>query len=272
MIKLVERIKKHPVIAALILVAIFFAPIIIVQALFQYDTGIPFFQAKWSAGDALSYIVGYFTILSTAILSGLAVWQNERFKQENDVAQDRLEKLTRQANEQVIINKIIEIESSNLLKLEESVGRFCNVASPQSIASSMEESLYLTEIDSSNMNLANTMAQRKLAKLDSELDTALYELSRCLVSDTRLVKDDQNPLKKAMGNFYMSSKKVIDCYISNKDKVSMQKSMKVLQAAEEAFVGEREKYLRERHGMLNKAIYGHLSLDEIKKMYYEEEN
>src|SRR5699024_5178006 len=66
------------VITVLILVALFFVPIFMVQALFQFDTGVPFFQAKWSAGDALNYVIGYATIVSTAFLSLVALYQSER--------------------------------------------------------------------------------------------------------------------------------------------------------------------------------------------------
>lgn len=78
MIDLINWIKKHQVKSFLLLLALFLVPIIIVQILFQIDTGIPFLQAKWSAADALTYIIGFATIVSTFFLSLIALYQSER--------------------------------------------------------------------------------------------------------------------------------------------------------------------------------------------------
>lgn len=78
MIDLINWIKNHRVKSFLLLLALFLVPIIIVQILFQIDTDIPFLQAKWSAADALAYVIGFATIVSTFFLSLIALYQSER--------------------------------------------------------------------------------------------------------------------------------------------------------------------------------------------------
>lgn len=74
---------------------------------FSIKAPVSWLEAKWSAGDILTYASG-------VSLGLLAMWQNQRFKEENDKSQERLEKLTIQANELNIIDKIIENETRKL--------------------------------------------------------------------------------------------------------------------------------------------------------------
>ena len=48
--------------------------------------------AKWSAGEILTYA-------STVSLGLLAVWQNRKIQNENDKAQERLERIIEQSNQ-----------------------------------------------------------------------------------------------------------------------------------------------------------------------------
>jgi hypothetical protein len=77
---------------------------IVIHILF-HCTGPDWLVAKWEAGDILTYT-------STVSLGLLAVWQNKKFKEESDTAQDRMEKLTIRANELSAIAKIIECEKT----------------------------------------------------------------------------------------------------------------------------------------------------------------
>ena len=71
----------------------------VLHCIFSIDAKVPFWQAKWSAGDILTYT-------SSVILGLLALWQNQRFKTENDKAQARLETLSIHANELQITSKL----------------------------------------------------------------------------------------------------------------------------------------------------------------------
>ena len=54
---------------------------IVIHILFSISISNTWFQAKWSAGEILTYV-------STVALGLLAVWQNKKFKEENDKAQE----------------------------------------------------------------------------------------------------------------------------------------------------------------------------------------
>lgn len=271
--------RRHKTGAAIILVILgvitvisfFVLPLVIVQYLFRHEASEPFFQAKWSAGDALSYFVGFCSFLSTAVLSGVAIWQNKRFKQENDVAQERLEKLTRQANEQAIVNKIIEMESSNLSKLENVIEKFSKAGSLQSVESSLAESLPTGRIDNTQDELLRLRVQHKLMQQSKELSDAWFELTRCLATDGRLVRNDKDPFKMSIANFYTASKKLITDNKMNRGQEVLESSTSALLDAQNEFTSEREKYLRKKHMTLNKVIYGNLPLDKIKEIYYWED-
>ena len=96
---------------------------IVVQLLFSKPASSELFHAKWGAGDILTYA-------STVALGLLAVWQNQKFKEENDKAQERLEELTKQANELSIIGRMIDNKSKKLDNLRHAFSDFeaaCNV-------------------------------------------------------------------------------------------------------------------------------------------------
>lgn len=103
--------KKYGWILIWGLVSIVFAAVL--QFLFSLEAPIPFLQAKWSAGDILTYS-------STILLGLLALWQNQRFKNENDATQEKLEALSTRANELQITSKLIEHEAEriNLLRTQ----------------------------------------------------------------------------------------------------------------------------------------------------------
>ena len=56
------------------------------------------------------------TYASTIILGLLALWQNQRFKEENDKSQERLEKISNRTNELQIISQLIEHENERRIK------------------------------------------------------------------------------------------------------------------------------------------------------------
>lgn len=108
--------KKYGWILIWGLVSIVFAAVL--QFLFSLEAPKPFLQAKWSAGDILTY--SSTTYSSTILLGLLALWQNQRFKNENDATQEKLEALSTRANELQITSKLIEHESEriNLLRTQ----------------------------------------------------------------------------------------------------------------------------------------------------------
>ena len=88
----------------IIIILLFAVPLIIVHVLFKWKSNFEWIQAEWSAGDLISYIAGFEAFIGTTFLSFLALWQNQRHKQEND-AKDR---------------KLIEIENEKTREYTES--------------------------------------------------------------------------------------------------------------------------------------------------------
>lgn len=65
---------------------------IVVHVLFGIHPKNDFFVAKWTAGEILTYI-------GTISLGLLALWQNQKFKDENDRLQKQINELTEQSME-----------------------------------------------------------------------------------------------------------------------------------------------------------------------------
>ena len=63
-----------------------------IQWLFCVPAPIRFLEAKWEAGDMLTFV-------GTALLGWLAIWKNEELKTENEKSQKRLENMTKEANQ-----------------------------------------------------------------------------------------------------------------------------------------------------------------------------
>lgn len=97
MINLFNIIKSHPLLTLLCIVVAFFIPLVIVQLLFSFDSGVSLLQAKWNAGDLLAYLVGFLTIISTTFLSMVALYQSERASLESE----------NRENENLYINKLM---------------------------------------------------------------------------------------------------------------------------------------------------------------------
>lgn len=76
-IKLVETTKKHKVLTTIFIIVAFVVPLVVIQLLFECDSGISLFQSKWSAGDALAYVIGFGTFFGTVFLGIVAAYQSE---------------------------------------------------------------------------------------------------------------------------------------------------------------------------------------------------
>lgn len=79
----------------------------------------PSVSSEISADGMLGYVIQAISAGGTIFLAYVAIRQNEKFKEENDRTQERLEKIAANANELSIIAKIIEYESANIARLTE---------------------------------------------------------------------------------------------------------------------------------------------------------
>lgn len=250
--KILDWIRKH-LVATWAVMSVVFA--IVVHLAFSAEAPTEWLVAKWSPGDILTYV-------GTVSLGLLAVWQNNRFKEENDVSQQRLERLTVQANELTAINKIIEVESARLERLRKAFDEFSTACDPQTLAA-----VYAEAIDSPDTALAITAA---MVAAEKKVDDSFFTLSRELRSDVNLRNNDNDPLKVAFRNFYAKSKEYIH-KVKNSPTENFSSMVTILSDARNEFISQRERYLISKERKLNKVIYGDLSLRAIKSLYSNEQ-
>lgn len=87
-------IAKHKILAMLVGIALFAVPLLVVHILYKCDLGVNCFVSDWESGDVLAYIAGFEAFAGTAFLGILTLLQNDRFKEENDNSQERLQSIS----------------------------------------------------------------------------------------------------------------------------------------------------------------------------------
>ena len=95
--QLINYIRKHKVIFIIIMILLFFVPLLIVNILYKWYSGIDFFIAEWSAGDLILYISGFFAFFGTVALGLISVWQTDKANNINKNLLDINEKLEKRA-------------------------------------------------------------------------------------------------------------------------------------------------------------------------------
>lgn len=83
MIRIIVWLKKHPVVTAMIIIAAFFLPLLIVHCLFKWTTEYIWLTASWSAGDVLGYIAAFEAFLGSVVLGAVTVYQSDRANEIN---------------------------------------------------------------------------------------------------------------------------------------------------------------------------------------------
>ena len=252
--KAIKWIENHLFISWGIISVVF---ALVVHILFHIDAEGTFWEAKWSAGDILTYT-------STISLGLLAVWQNRKFKQENDIAQSRLEALNEQANSLSMISTIAGIEHENLSRLRSALDSFSTACDPIEISAKLADSLKGEDQKLSAM--AAMGAQEKI------IDDCYFRLARELRVDPKIyseLPDSSDSFIRVMYDYYFAAKIVVRDLRDNPHSHNKEKA-EALSKAKIDFVGNRELLLIRKENMLNKVIYGNLSLDEIQKMYRKE--
>ena len=242
---MIQWMKKNMILTWAIASALY---AFIIHCLFSVYPENPWLVAKWSAGDILTYV-------STVSLGLLAVWQNKKIQDENDIAQDRLENIIKHSNEIEIINKIVEYETDNLRELKEAFDEFSKACDPQIITS------YYGNNSGDIIKIKSAMVTA-----EQNLDSCFFKLARELRIDIKLKQNDEIPIKQPFANYYGTGKKLI-LKIQEEPLLSFEKEIVQSAKARDAFVREREKYLVEQEEKLNTLLYGNLTMEEIKELY-----
>lgn len=242
---MIQWMKKHMILTWVIASALY---AFVIHCLFSVYPKNPWLVAKWSAGDILTYV-------STVSLGLLAVWQNKKIQDENDIAQSRLEGIIKHSNEIEIINKIVEYEKDNLRELKEAFDEFSKACDPQIITSYYG-------------NNSGEIVKIKSAMVTAEqnLDNCFFKLARELRIDIKLKQNDESPIKQPFVIYYRTGKKMIS-KIQEEPLQPFEKEIVQSAMARDAFVKEREKYLVEQEEKLNTLLYGNLTMKEIKELY-----
>lgn len=246
-------IKEH-LIQTWIIASIVFA--ILIHILFVTDAPCDKLQAQWGAGDILTYA-------STVALGLLAVWQNQKFKEENDKAQERLEELTKQANELSIIGRIIDNKSKKLDNLRHAFSDFeaaCNVGTITSLCISS------TKIASAHSKLSEHA--QKLPRLCNMLETEIAGNWGVKYKDisSKIFKLNSLALKIVdQCSGVVSAKENKKTYDDGK----ITALLKEYAEAYDEFSEARDSYIMETEFLLNAISYKNITLEEIREYIKE---
>ena len=172
---------------------------LVIHALFV-PVGPDWLQARWGAGDLLTYV-------GTVSLSLLAVWQNKRFKEENDKAQERLERISQQTNELSIINKILEHEEHRIERMNVALSRFDDFSDLTRLLAQQRNLL-------NEHNLTAGMVQCRL-----DLQNSYKDLLFKLVDDPFI---DTNALRVHSSKCFIQAGTVIEMIAHSEGMVNMQ--------------------------------------------------
>ena len=246
-------IKEH-LIQTWIGASIVFA--ILIHILFVTDAPCDKLQAQWGAGDILTYT-------STVALGLLAVWQNQKFKEENDKAQERLEELTKQANELSIIGRMIDNKSKKLDNLRHAFSDFeaaCNVGTITSLCISS------TKIASAHSKLSEHA--QKLPRLCNILGTEIAGNWGVKYKDisSKIFKLNSLALKIVdQCSGIVSAKGNKETYDDGK----ITTLLKEYAEAYDEFSEARASYIMETEFLLNAISYKNITLEEIREYIKE---
>lgn len=159
--KIVDWFKAHWWCVVLIV----FSLIVLIPVLITIIA--PYVSSEVSADGLLGYIIQALSAVGTIFLAYIAIRQNERFKEENDKAQARLEKIALNANELSLIGKVIEYESTNIAKLTEKVEKYYTACSADGFVEYLKRN-NITQ-DESGICLAKERKKSELKQLFSDL-------------------------------------------------------------------------------------------------------
>lgn len=93
----------------------------------------PSVSSEISADGMLGYIIQSVSAAGTILLAYVAIRQNKRFKEENDLAQQRLEELTKRANELSIIGKVFDYERNKLAEIRQAGDALIHACDPETM-------------------------------------------------------------------------------------------------------------------------------------------
>lgn len=224
---------------------------VIIQFFFSFTTSNRFIQAHWGAGDILTYA-------STVSLGLLALWQNKKIQEGNDVAQEKLENIIERSNDLNIISKIIEHEERRIGDLQTVLDSFMQNCDSQAIALALKSNDKITYLSN-------------ITKLERSIDADFFNISRLLAEDKSVKHNDKHLLKTTYANLYICVKQIIKDIQTDKINIFETQTLNivadVLANSRDEFLEEKEKYINEQKTLLSKLLFENLSLEEVRNLY-----
>lgn len=244
--QLKEYLEKHLFLIWIISSGLF---AFIIHCLFSTAAPNEWLVAKWGAGDILTFV-------STVALSLLAVWQNKKFKEENDAAQDRLENLSKKANELSVVNKIIDHESESISRLRMRTQNFIDACNTEAALVDLSD-------------VAHQPDDFKKLFLKIKMDNRNKQIRLCaieLLSELKTYPDDEEVIK-----LIRLISKYSECSVKLTKEVRAgspaDNTYREKTDAEKEFVTSFSDFISDRETLLDKVIFKDLTLGQIKAMY-----
>lgn len=251
---MVTKWFETPLVRNAIIISGLFA--LIIHILYSIPAPFEFLVHKWEAGDILTYV-------STIALSLLAVWQNQKFKEENDKAQEtmerqnneaqaRLERINIEANELSIISRIIDQENQYLIRLEKSAHIFLEVTSMSRLRDAWDKA-----------NSANNPLQFTL--IGDEMKHTYDRLTSVYLTGMRAEGTDLLRLMESFGDVYEKASKFYISIISDGkvDYSFIEANVPVVAKADNAL----ESFLFERRRLIHRVLTEKMSLEQVRAIY-----
>ena len=250
-LKMVKKWFADPLIRNTIILSTLFA--LIIHVLFSITAPCDFLEGEWGAGEILTYV-------STIALGVLAVWQNQKFKEENDAAQTRMENLTNRANELSVVSKIIEYESERISSLKAKTQSFIDACHTEGIFDD------LSDVANQPKDFMTTFVKMKMDSREKHIRLSTIEL----LSELGTYPDNSQTvaLIKCLSEY---SECAISIIKNTRELSVNEEAYNEKVSKEKFFITSIYDFIAERERLLNKVIYGNLSLEEIKAMYHREE-
>ena len=220
----------------------------VIHCLFSKEAPTEWLGAEWSAGEILTYT-------STVALGLLALWQNKRFKKANDEAQERMEELTKYANELTLKSQIIESESIRINNLKHAIDEFSLSCDPMILNSKCTDSL---KIDKKRKSIAvelTAIIREKYLNLKRELENEHSVNMKVLLSSAY--------------DYYSYSDAFLDILFEPESYTDEDKEIifKEFESIYKKFIIVKDKKILEIDKTYYSLIFNNLTIDEIKSKY-----
>ena len=252
-----KKYRRYVVIIALTLIIL--TPILI-------SVLAPHVSSEVSADGLLGYIIQSVSAAGTILLAYVAIRQNEKFKEENDLAQQRLEELTKRANELSIIGKVFDYERNKLAEIRQAGDALIHACDPEAMAKELFG--YLGE------HSIKTAKKIDAPLLNQRINNSFSGFCIALQCDPQYA-DGNNTLTVSALHLSNNARKYLDALLDvlaredQKDEDTEDVNSKIREALEQAitlFSIQFWQMIAEKTKKIDIIIYENKSLDEIKKM------